>query len=1000
MLSDPFKTIPFSNPQQAALCLEEVLADSSSATTTHLATALNDNAAPMKALVGLQRFREHCPETVWGKALATPTLLHMLTTIFSQSPMLTDILCRSPHYAELLWEQGHLERALSKEELIEDLHKNFTDPDSDVSPTENFASCCHTLRLFRQKAILRIGIREIVHYAPIPSIAADLANLADACLELALEAAQKELTTRFGAPMTDDKTTPSTFVIMAMGKLGGRELNFSSDVDLLFFYSHDGNTLGGSSGTITNHEFFRKVGEYVIKAMSEPSPDGFIFRVDMRLRPYGRTGALAVPMPGAVEYYAEFGRAWERQALIKARPCAGDIALGELFIKRMRPFVFPKYFDDAILEDIRRTKAQTEAMIAKRGETEREVKLGRGGIRDIEFTVQMLQLLNGGRLPKLRTKNTLRALEQLEKQAKLTPFEANALARHYVFLRQIEHRIQIEDGRQCHALPESTEQLDELSRRLGYTDHEAFMRVYRERARETRNILERFLAVKGAGQLWITALLDPQSQEDIGVQKLAEMGFTAPEQARQELLSLANGPEIRPFSRSVRDQFVAITPFLLNEISNFRYPDALLLRFARILGKLSAPTVLYELLHHNPVLTHFLVTLTANSEYLCSLLMREPALLDTLSSVQNLDRVSTRHSLEDELHNLQHAYDPDAALYRLKDGEMLRIAMRELVRNRSVAEVGDELTLLAEVILREALRQGQEKVVQRYGDTDVPFAILGLGKLGGWEMGYGSDLDLIFVYDGDIKMPPQLSPVEYFAAVASQTLRILKEPTRYGRLYDIDARLRPDGNKGMLAISHHRLQQYYHEEAQPWERFALMKARAVAGDRTFALRMEQIAKKTAFSCPTDRSALEHNESLRRQMAQKAGPLDLKTYDGGIAEIEFIVRYLQLQHVAELPHLQRGDVFGALDILYENELVDRESYRTLRHNYGALRRILNRIRMQDGGHSTKLPGNPGDRIDLADRLSITAELLEYVDQLRQEVHTLYDATVRTLSENIK
>jgi len=654
----------------------------------------------------------------------------------------------------------------------------------------------------------------------------------------------------------------------------------------------------------------------------------------------------------------------------------------------MRPFIFPKYFDDATLEDIRETKRQTEAMIAQSGAGEREVKLGRGGIRDIEFTVQMLQLLNGGRWPELRTPNTLAAIDALQQCHCLRPFEANVLERHYIFLRQIEHRLQIEDGRQCHALPEDAGALSDFARRLGYEDGESFLRVYHERAQETREILDQFLATKGSGHLWVGDLLNPLSDGAAGLKHLAEIGLKEPQRAREELLQLATGNERRPFTRHVHQRFSEIAPFLLNALSFMPQPDAILTRLSRILSGLVAPATLYELLHQNPVLCHFIVTLVANSEYLCSILVREPDLLDQLSNVDALDRASTRRDLTEELRSLNRAVESDAALYRLRDGEMLRIAARDLVRNITLAQVGDELTQLAEVVLEEALRQAREKASERYGPAETPFAILGLGKLGGWEMGYGSDLDLVFVYAADAPPGARVSNSEYFAAVAAHTIRILKEPTRYGVLYDIDARLRPDGKKGILAIDDQRLGQYYREEAQPWERHALMKVRAVAGDAAFAAKVEQLAKDVAFSLPLDQTTLDGIETLRRRMVEQASPLDLKKCEGGLAEIEFATRFYQLRYAPEYPALRRGDVFGALDILHENSLIEPAHYAGLRRPYGELRRILNRIRMMHGSHTTELPAEADARAELASRLSITGDLLEYVQERRAQVHNIY------------
>ena len=977
--------VPFDDYAAIASSLAKVLAAGPPNLGEMLAVELAESSAPDRAVVRLERFLDACgaPEGETARMAGEPAYTRMLLRIFSQSNFLTDIVLRHPDYAAWLWQDAGLDTPPPCAALRNALAAEQWGCDS-------YDGLLSGLRRFRQREMLRIAVRDIFRHAALEEVTADLSNLADAALETALDISRAELTERFGAPLAETGGGGAGFVVLAMGKLGGRELNFSSDIDLLFLYSDEGHTGGGTALAISNAEFFRRLGEMVIRALSEQTVEGIVFRVDMRLRPFGRAGPLACSIDSALAYYAEIGRAWERQALIKARPCAGDIPLGETLLERLRPVVFPRYFDDETLEDIRRTKQQAERKVASRGDTEREVKLGRGGIRDIEFTVQMLQMLNGGRFPDLRTRNTLEAIAALGRHDVLRPFDADTLGSNYVFLRQVEHRLQIEDGRQCHALPTQEAALAELGRRLGFVDAAAFLHVYRDRTESTRRILDRFLAAKGKGNLWVEDLLNPHSDGAAGLEQLAQMGFENPERARAELMQLATGTENKPFTRRTHQQFSAVAPFLLNSLAQTARPNAILTRLEQILGELHAPTALYELLRDNPVLCHFLVTLAANSDYLSTVLVRDPGLLDTLSSVDALDVPSTRKILRDELDSLKRAYNSDAALYRLRDGEMLRVAMRELVRGIRLAQVGDELTQLAEVVLVEALRQAREKVAGRYGETAIPFAILGLGKLGGWEMGYGSDLDLVFVYEAGHEGPNGMSCAEYFFDVASHTLRSLKEPTRYGVLYDIDARLRPDGGKGVLAIGDDRLRTYYLEDAQAWERLALMKGRAVAGDRDFMRKCERIAKEVAFSLPLNRHAIGQIESLRKKMVQHAHPLSLKKTEGGISEIEYATRLLQLRHVAQYPELKRGDVFGALDILEEYELAAPARCAVLREAYGALRRIVNRIRMQGGSQTARLPESGEARAELAERLGIQDELLAYTTQVRRGVHRVYRA----------
>lgn len=991
-----FEKIPFTEPDQAERTLELLCAKGGDTFAAHLAQALEESPHPTKALIRLEHYFEEAPDPAQELRRMAEDLQYtrLAVTLFGQSHFLTNIVSREPELLPWLWSGAERKRARTSDEILGELWAVL----EQEGPYER---CCRAMRIFRRREIARIALRDIFEHAPVPSITLDLSNLADAMLEAAYRISRAETLGRYGRPMSADaegREHEAAFVVLGMGKLGGHELNFSSDIDLLFFYSDEGETTGDGGRSVTNEQYFRKLGELLIKAISEQTVEGDVFRVDMRLRPFGSTGPLAVSLDVALDYYTTYGRAWERQALIKARPCAGDLELGERFLERMRPFVFPRFFDDRTLEDIRETKRQAEAQIAQRGETEREVKLGRGGIRDIEFTVQMLQLLNGGAFPDLRTTNTLEAIEMLGRFTRLSPFEVDTLSRHYVFLRTVEHRLQIEGGLQCHALPSDPESLDEFARRLGYVDGNSFMNTYRDRAEETRAILDRFLASKGAGNLWVGDLLNPRSDAEAGIARLSDLGFRDPGRAREQLLLLCAGPSDHPHTMHVRQDFAEIAPDLIRALAESTDPDRTLVRIAGMLPRLQAPGALYQVLRSTPILSRYLVRIASNSEYLTTMLVRDPGLFDVLANPETLRKPATREELREDLRFLANAVDPDAALYRMRDSATLRVGLRETAGGISLAEVGDELTLIAEVILERALNEAREKAAARYGACDTPFAILGLGKLGGWEMGYGSDLDLVFVYPSDGQGPDGMSAQEYFISVASRTVNRLTEHTPHGVLYDIDARLRPDGNKGMLAVGHDRLAEYYRNEAQAWERLALMKARAAGGDMHFAFQIERMAKELAFSLPLNRETLEQVDSLRRKHAEGAGPLDLKKTEGGINEVEFAVRLWQLRFVRELPELKRGDVFGALDILRENEMVDPAENAVLYEAYGQLRRILNRIRMMYGGHETELPADPETRAELAARLEIDGDIVAFVRAHQERVHQVYAKTYAELWEN--
>ena len=465
-----FERVHFRDLGAAERALSALFGADRKSLAENLAAALEESPDADLALVRLDRYLEasRTPKLNLDLMSAAPGYARLVVIILGQSHFLTDIVCRNPEYMMWLWEDVALEQTRSREELVRDAR-------AIMDMFNSFDARCEALRRFRRREILRIAARDIVAHCPVASIADDLSNFADAACEAANRCAQLELEPRFGKPIAAGSNREAGFVALGMGKLGARELNFSSDIDLVFLFDEDGESSGGTSGRLFISEYFHKVGELMIKVLAEQTEEGAIFRVDMRLRPHGRMGPLAVDIESAIRYYESEGQAWERQALIKARPVAGDLALGARFVERTRPFVFPKYFDDETLEDIQNGKRQMEAQIALRGETEIEVKLGRGGIRDIEFTVQMLQLLNGGRVPELRVAATLRAIGALGAQHLLKPLDAQALASNYVFLRQVEHRLQIEGSQQRHCLPSDPDERDAFARRLGYASGASFM---------------------------------------------------------------------------------------------------------------------------------------------------------------------------------------------------------------------------------------------------------------------------------------------------------------------------------------------------------------------------------------------------------------------------------------------------------------------------------------------------------------------------------------------
>ncbi len=988
---EAFQGIPFADAGKAEHILEEIIGPDQPKLAARLALALRETAQPDGVLVRLARYLEASPSRTTDLELmaSTPHHARLLVTLLGQSHYLTDIVCRNPEYMAWLWSETDLGHAATREELLTELRQQ-------VTAFDTFDGRCQSLRRFKRRQTLRIASRELFAHASVRSVTEDLSNLADACLEVALESAEEELQRPFGVPhKAGDIAARATFCVLAMGKLGGRELNFSSDIDLVFLYSDDGETSGGSKGSVGNEAYFQRLSELLIKALSESTEEGYAFRVDMRLRPYGGSGPLSISLESAMAYYESLGQAWERQALIKARAAAGDLDLGQQFLERIGSFVFPRYFDDETLEEIRQVKQQMETEVARQGRLDREVKLGRGGIRDIEFTVQTLQILNGGRISELRVASTLDAIDALQHHALLRPFEADTLASNYNFLRKVEHRLQIKGGHQVHTLPRAPAELDEFAQRLGYASGESFMADYRERTEGTRAVLERFLAIEAAGTRWIYDVLHPQQDGQMGFTGLAKLGFASPERARDELIRLYAGPEERPHTLRVRQQFTAIAPVLLKTIVSYGDPDAILMRLGRLLSSVGSAGPLYNILRDNPHFCQYLVGLVANSEYLTTILFQDPGLFDTFQRPELLDRPAAREELEEDLAQLSEARNPEAAIYRFHAGQTLRIGLRDLFRDVNIYEIGQELTLLAEVCINYALSEAHARTAERYGPPPGPFAILGLGKLGGMELGYGSDLDLVFTYETNGQISSATAPAEYFAAVASHTLNGLKEHTRYGMLYDVDARLRPHGKKGVLAVSTTGLEDYYLHEAQAWERLALTKVRAVAGNPEFCRRLDASARQLAYARAFTRADIKQIADMRDKLADTATPLDLKKDVGGLIEIEFAVRLLQMRHAQRAAELRCGHVATAIPRLAAVQALSEEQAATLLEAYTFFRQVENRIRMAKGTSGSSLPEDPAWQADLAKRLGIHGDLAQRAAQTKRCVRSIYEAVVGRL-----
>ena len=989
------------SPEQAARNVERLAPDAAAQSQLEtilpaLLTGLRRVPDPDLALNNMERFQHAVLDSrfLLGLYRDNPRILHLLLTIFGSSQFLSDILVRHPQLFEWLLEPGVVRRPKGKEELRDEARQV-------VGAAGTLERKWGALRRLKVQEILRIGLQDLVGRQPLAGITEELSNLADVILEAAYQVCQAELSQRHGLPALADAsghTRTCPFVILGLGKLGGGELNFSSDIDLVFVYEGEGDTAGlpDSGGVrlnrISNQEFFRKLAEMLVKGVGEVTPEGHLYRVDLRLRPEGRSGGIASSLRSCEIYYEAWGQTWERQMLIKARPIAGDPLLWERFQRLVVPFVYRQYLDFGALEEIRAMKERINLSVAQDKRARRNVKLGYGGIREVEFLVQGLQLLHGGKNPWVREANTLRALHRLVGQHLLADADYETLVRAYIFLRKLEHRLQILHDRQTHTLPEASRELASLARRMGYQSPEhpdpvaSLLEEYERHTAAVRGLYDAFLqttlpreeepAEERADPLVLFFSANLPVEELRG--RLAPVGFEDVDRALRNFQAIREGQPFAHYPPQARRALAQLGPGLVAALRDIPDPDLALTTFERFIASLSARTTFVTLLAETQGLVGLLVRLFGTSEFLSATLLRQPELLDALLGPEPAGSDGRERVAADLGRAILEARSGSArldALRRVKKAEELRIGLRDILERAEVTETHRALTHLAEACLAAALRIAEHDLAERFGAADPSgFAVVGLGKLGGQELGYASDLDVVFVYrqDGTTTGPERISHTEYFSKMADRITKVLTSITQEGAAYRVDTRLRPGGGKGELALPLAALQSHFGRLAELWERQAYIKARPVAGDpEVCAVFVEQthrfVYEREEQADLAERiQAMRHRMEVERTRTGTTGA-HVKLGSGGIVDIEFLVQYLQLRHGRGRPGLRTGNTLEALRTLAAEGLLPAGEATVLEESYRFLRRVENRLRIvADLGVNT-LPAAPAKLEKLAKRM---------------------------------
>jgi glutamate-ammonia-ligase adenylyltransferase len=943
------------------------------------ASAIKNCADPARAGQVLERLAAAAGED--RLASMPPELARVMAALFSGSIGMSNLLVANPS-----WLNAYDLEAVQAPRGDLGLRREMEKGIQSGLEALDYASALQWLRQFRQREMIRIAMRDLGRLSALPDTVREISNVADACLEGVYRICWKQLTQRHGLPWhqdADEAWQPTRFCVLGMGKLGGRELNYSSDVDLIFIYSEEGGVfrdpparLREPRPVMTGRQFFTRLAEAFVAEVTRMTPVGMLYRVDLRLRPEGDSGPLCRSLADCENYYAQWGQTWERMMLIKARAVAGDPALGGEFLEMVQPFRYPHSLGVGVVREIAAMKDRIETEVVKAGELDRNVKLGRGGIREIEFVAQTLQIMNGGRMPFLQNSQTLPTLAKLVQYHLLKEAEAGRLSAAYCFLRDVEHRLQMEENRQTHTIPEDKVVQERLARLMGFDTGRSFFSKLREHNKQVRQIYDKLLRpedgtaeesvlpsqFEGAGQEWAPLL--------------ERHWFRDPDKALKMLREFVEGPgyvhvssRTIDLARKLLRRFFALCrqgaptgphlpPRTLSD------PDRVLTRLDSFITAYGARSMLFEMWHANPSLFELMLLLFDRSEYLAEVAIHTPDMVEELLLSGRLRQCK---NADETLRDLQYGiHDEDQLLWLRKyhQTEQMRIGLRDILELAGFEDNLREFSALADACVRYAL----DSVLRKHKLKKSPIAVIALGKFGGSEINYGSDLDLVFVAAPGARNLPKIQ------RLAAELMDMLSSRMELGTAFKTDARLRPDGEKGLLVNTLDAYEDYYRKRAQLWEIQSISRTRAVAGDAALGRRFQELAAslssftpenvRAGFVLPGEMAGSNEGKAprksggggltayspdwkqqihrMRMRIEKERTPagkdaLAIKTGRGGLIDAEFMAQALCMEQgwqeantLKALERLQSAGVLQDADKLLAN-------YRPLRRLEGILRR---------------------------------------------------------------
>jgi glutamate-ammonia-ligase adenylyltransferase len=882
-----------------------------------------------------------------------------LKQVWEGSDYVTQCCQRDLQLLPQLHADGILTRTLNPGEMAEALREKLAAVQEEIE-------LHRTLRRFRRDQMVRIIWRDLSRRASLAETLDDLSELADVAVDQALQLLYRWALEKQGTPRSAEGVQQQ-LVVLGLGKLGARELNLSSDIDLIFAFPEHGQVDGGRYQT--NEQFFIRLCQQLIKALGSQTEDGFVFRVDARLRPFGDSGPMAMSFDAMEEYYQSQAREWERYAMVKARVIGGDHEAGEGLMAMLRPFVYRRYLDFGAIESLRDMKLLISRELKSKGMAD-NIKLGPGGIREIEFIGQSFQLIRGGRDPDLQIRPILPVLALLQEKELMPEYVVRELTEAYEFLRLVENRLQAWQDRQTHLLPEEESQRLRLARSMDFESWDTFFHALEQHRQRVQGHFDTvFAAPQAAGQeeeeeqlllgLWRGQIVEEGAQE-----VLRKVGFDDPAPALKKLEDFRDSRSCRSMEARGQQRMEQLMPLLLEAIGGVENSAVTLQRVLALLEAIARRTAYIALLVESPIGLSQLVRLSSISPWIANRLTQAPLLLDELLDPRSLYTPLRRDDLESQLDTLLGAVDPqdvEQQMERLRQfvqSNMLRVAAADITEVIPLMVVSDYLTEIAEVATARVLDQAWSYLTGRHGSpTGIPgegsgFAVIAYGKLGGIELGYGSDLDLVFLHgnqdayamtDGEKSAANDV----FYVRLGQRMIHMYTTRTPSGVLYEVDMRLRPSGNSGMLVASLVSFEQYQREQAWTWEHQALLRARPIAGDPLVAERFRQIRQEVLSKAREPEKLRNDVREMREKMRasldrSKGDEFDLKQGRGGIADIEFMVQYLVLRWAHSFPDLlDWTDNIRLLEGLARNGILERETEQLLADAYRAFRAVIHR-----------------------------------------------------------